>query len=236
MRKYLATVLTLLLIMCQYADASVVMTGTRVIYDGKMSSKTVQLKNPDKQPYIVQIETDNGTQANQAASGNDDFVVTPQIFRMEPGSAQSIRLMYIGKPLPEDRESVFYLSFTQLPALNKENLGGNQLVLAITNRVKIFYRPKGLTGVSADTPQKLSFSLSDKQVKVVNSGGYYAVVRHATLLTKGREITLASSTMVPPESSVNWTPSSPVSSLKGARLRLILVNDYGIDTVTERTL
>ncbi|WP_316546327.1 fimbrial biogenesis chaperone [Klebsiella oxytoca] len=55
-------------------------------------------------------------------------------------------------------------------------------------------------------------------------------------MINGREIKLADRQMVAPQSSAEWLPSDPVSGLKGARLRLVLVNDYGIDVINERTL
>ena len=80
------------------------------------------------------------------------------------------------------------MNFTQLPATKSEKSGSNQLVLAITNRVKIFYRPQGIEGTPGETAQKMTFSLSGKKIKVTNSAGYFAVVRRASLVINGREI------------------------------------------------
>jgi len=234
MRTYSTLFVTLSLIMSQNAFASVVMTGTRIIYPSQTREKSVQLRNMDNQPYIVQVDTDKGQK--KSASDDGDFVVTPQIFRMEPNAGQSVRLMYTGKNLPQDREAIFYMNFTQLPATKAANQSGNQLVLSITNRVKIFYRPQGITGRQEDTAKNLTFRMDGKNIQVKNPGGYYASVRRASLIFKGREIRLADSVMVAPKSSSEWTPSIPVQSLKGAHLRLTLVNDYGMDTTSERTL
>lgn len=211
------------------------MTGTRIIYPAQAREKTVQLRNTDTQPFIVQVQTDDGRKTEQTDS-DGDFIITPQIFRMEPNAGQSIRLMYTGKALPQDRESMFYMNFTQLPVSKVTQQGSNQLVLAITNRVKIFYRPAGLAKPQGDTAQSLSFSLNGKKIKVSNPDGYFAVVRRASLLTQSGEVILADSVMVSPKSFSEWTPSKPINNLRGVRLRLVLVNDYGIDIVTERTL
>ncbi len=235
MRTYFPLFTAFFLFFSQYVCASVVMTGTRIIYSAQAREKTVQLRNTAQQPYIVQIQTDDGKRSNTSET-DGDFIITPPIFRMEPNAGQSVRLIYNGKALPEDRESLFYMSFTQLPASKTSQQSSNQLVLAITNRVKIFYRPAGLAEQQRDTAQSLSFSLSGKKIKVTNPGGYFAVVRRASLLTRHGEIVLADSAMVSPKSYAEWTPSSPVDSLKGMRLRLVLVNDYGMDTVTERLL
>lgn len=234
MRTYSTLLVTLFLILSQNAFASVVMTGTRIIYPAQNREKCVQLRNQDSQPYIVQIETDKGQK--NSASEDGDFVITPQIFRMEPKAGQSVRLMYTGKNLPQDREAIFYMNFTQLPATKTANQGSNQLVLSITNRLKIFYRPQGITGRQGDTAKNLTFALKGKNIQVTNPGGYFAVIRRASLIIQGREVRLADSVMVAPKSSSEWSLSTPVKSLKGARLRLTLVNDYGMDTVSERVL
>ena len=234
MSTYSTLLVTLFLIISQSAFASVVMTGTRIIYPAQTREKSVQLRNMDNQPYIVQVETDKGQK--NSATEDGDFVVTPQIFRMEPNAGQSVRLMYVGKNLPQDREAVFYMNFTQLPATKTASQSANQLVLSITNRVKIFYRPQGIAGRQEDTAKNLTFRLDGKNIQVTNPGGYYAVVRRASLFIQGREVRLADTKMVAPKSSSEWTPSVPVKNLKGARLKLTLVNDYGMDTVSERTL
>ncbi|WP_163094855.1 fimbrial biogenesis chaperone, partial [Acinetobacter baumannii] len=91
----------------------------------------------------VQVQVDDGSEKKPADEEDSNFLLTPNIFRMEPGSAQTVLLKYIGNSLPQNKESIFYMNFTQLPASKSEKSGSNQLVLAITNRVKIFYRPQG---------------------------------------------------------------------------------------------
>ena len=236
MRIYFSLVAMLLLCLSHHVCASVVMTGTRIIYPAQASNKSIQLKNPDQQPYIVHVQVDDGSEKKPADEEDSNFLLTPNIFRMEPGSAQTVLLKYIGNSLPQNKESIFYMNFTQLPATKSEKSGSNQLVLAITNRVKIFYRPQGIEGTPGETAKKMTFSLSGKKIKVTNSAGYFAVVRRASLVINGREIKLADRQMVAPQSSAEWLPSAPVSGLKGARLRLVLVNDYGIDVINERTL
>lgn len=234
MRACLLLGVVLTLICSHRAAAGIVMTGTRVIYPADVREKSVQLRNTDARPYIVQIQTDSGTPGD--ARGDDAFILTPPIFRMEPNSGQSVRLRYVGRALPQDRESLFYLSFTQLPAIKAGEQGGNQLILAVTNRVKVFWRPRALTAGTEEIAQGLKFSLSGSNIRVSNPFGLFATVRRASLAINGREVRLAESAMIAPKSTAEWLPSAPVSRLRGARLRLVLVNDYGSDIVIERVL
>ncbi len=45
------------------------------------------------------------------------FMPTPQTFRMEAAAGQALRLLYTGDNLPQDRESVFWFSFSRLPSV-----------------------------------------------------------------------------------------------------------------------
>ncbi|MCC3263204.1 fimbria/pilus periplasmic chaperone, partial [Paenibacillus polymyxa] len=71
------------------------------------------------------------------------FVASPQIFRMAPHSGQMVRLSFVGQPLARDRESLFYLNFLQVPAVRQTDSDKNKLLLVVTNRLKVFYRPAG---------------------------------------------------------------------------------------------
>lgn len=214
------------------AHASVVMTGTRIIYPEQVKEKTIQLRNPDNQLYLVQLQVDDNENVSSDSPGSSSFIATPQIFRMEPNAGQSIRLQYIGSNLPQDRESIFYFSFSQLPILKKSEQTGNQLILAITSRVKIFFRPKGIKGDSADTAKSLVFKVSGGNIFVTNPTAYHAVIKNASLNINGKTISLADSVIVPPRANVEWKSPSPISSLSGGEVRLVVVNDYGVDTIT----
>lgn len=214
-----------------YANEGVILTGTRTIYPEGAKDKTLQLTNHESQSYIVQVQIDNGT-----PEGFAPFIVTPPVFRMEPHSGQSVRLTYSGEPLPGDRESVFYFSFSQLPSLKSATAQQNKLIFAITNRVKIFYRPAALSGHPEKTSEFISLRMEGKQIRIVNQSEYHASVRRATLVRNGKEIRLAEGVMISPKSSMVFTPPSEITDISTGILRLILVNDYGVDIVTERRL
>ncbi|MDF7680625.1 molecular chaperone [Enterobacteriaceae bacterium ESL0689] len=215
------------------ANASVVMTGTRVIFPSSVMEKTIQLKNPDPQPYVVQLQM---TDENGKADKNSIFSPLPPVFRMEPNTGQSVRLIFTGRGLPEDKESVFYFDFTQLPALQKDQKDQNQLVIAVRNRVKIFYRPVSLEGMQDDAYQALNFSVVNGKFNVDNPTGFYMSIREAKLSINGQSIKLADSVMLSPKSKTLWPLSEKITILTGARLQLILVNDYGGDIKRERVL
>lgn len=226
--------LTLLLLMgiAGNSCASVVMTGTRIIYSGNTREKTIQLHNTSEQPYIVNAQIDN----EQDPKHSVPFFVTPQTFRIEPSSGQSIRLIFTGEKLPQDRESIYYFSFSQLPYIKNKDKSQNQLVLALTNQVKIFYRPTGIESDASKTEQNLTFQLKNNRVEVSNPGGYYAAIRSAELVCEGKKYQLADLVMISPKSKAEWPLPSGLNSIKNAKIHLVTVNDYGVNISTEHRL
>jgi len=102
-------VLSLLALGCAMSSlASVVMTGTRVIYPGGAKERSIQFSNQDDAPSVVQVWIDSGNPDSTPETADAPFVVTPPVFRIEPKSGQTARLIFTGKDLPQDRESVFF--------------------------------------------------------------------------------------------------------------------------------
>jgi len=236
LKKSLVLALAVLAIGGAPAHASVLMTGTRVIFPADQKEKTLQFTNADDHPNVVQIWLDTGAPDSTIDTADAPFIANPQIFRVEPKAGQMVRLIYTGADLPQDRESVFFLNFTQAPAIKASSQGANKLVLMFSSRLKVFYRPKGLAGSPADLASQLQFRLADGQLQVSNPTGYHAVVRQASLSVGGRQIPLAESAMIAPKSSTHWKIGRAAGDLSQARLRITLVNDYGVDVVNELPL
>ncbi|HCI6754934.1 TPA: molecular chaperone, partial [Klebsiella quasipneumoniae subsp. quasipneumoniae] len=176
------------------ANASVVMTGTRIIFPSTAIEKTIQLRNQDSHPYVVQLQM---TKENGEPDNSAPFSLVPPVFRMEASTGQSARLIYTGKPLPQNKESVFYLDFVQLPAIRASQK--NQLIIAVRNRVKVFYRPVSLAGSPGEAYQSLVFTLNQGNLKVENPTGFNISIRKATLDINGKTLTLRESTMLSPK-------------------------------------
>ncbi|WP_207883999.1 molecular chaperone [Pseudomonas sp. 30_B] len=213
------------------AQASVVITGTRVIYPGDAREKTVQMTNDDAFPNVVQAWVDVNDPASTPDTAKAPFLVNPAVSRMAPGSGQTLRILYTGSGLPQDRESLFHLNVLQIPPRNAAKAGQNQMLLMLRNRLKLFYRPAQIAGSPDQLPQKLHFSLVRNgnawRVEVKNPTGYYASFSGATLSVGERQWKLQAS-MVPPMGQAQWSALSPSALPAGqARLNAQLINDYG---------
>ncbi|WP_164737994.1 fimbrial biogenesis chaperone, partial [Xanthomonas perforans] len=93
-------------LLCAQAMAGVVITGTRVVYPANQREVTVKLNNNGTVPALVQSWVDTGDMASSPTSSNAPFVLSPPVFRVDPSKGQSLRLMFTGAPLPQNKESV----------------------------------------------------------------------------------------------------------------------------------
>jgi len=213
------------------AAASVVVSGTRVIYPADAKQVTVQLTNQDAFPNAVQAWVDVDNPQSTPADADAPFVVTPAVSRLAAGAGQRIRVMYAGQGLPTDRESLFHLNVLQVPPMNTANADQNKVMVLMRNRLKMFYRPGGIAGDPAQTPEQLRFNIQQSgnnwHVQVSNPTGYYASFGGATLSVAGNSWTLTPA-MVPPLATAKWLPLNATPLPAGdAVVNAHLINDYG---------
>ena len=158
-KPVLSCILGCLLLSCLLSptQASVTMLGTRIIHDGGSRSTDVQLRNRDNFPYVITAWFDDGNpESGPQTPTTAPFIVTPPVFRIQPGAGQVVRVVFTGNgTLPQDRESLFWFNFMQVPPANVADADDgrkqNGILVMLRNRVKLFYRPAGLDG----DPQKM---------------------------------------------------------------------------------
>lgn len=221
------------LVVSQYSHASVIMNGNRIIYPASAKEKTLQFTNQDPHPNLVQIWLDINNPNSNPSTADAPFVATPQVFRMEPNSGQAVRLMFTGAGLPQDRESVFYFNFQQIPSVKSSDKDKNKLLLLVSNRLKVFYRPDSLPGSSDKIGDELVFSVKKIQGKmhlvVNNPTAYHANFTQAIITTAGKSVNVTDVTMVAPKSEIFWPLKSAISVNNSSVLQYKLVNDYGVE-------
>ena len=121
MKNYYAIILKLitafvsLIFIAHSAYAGMTISGTRVIFPGNEREKTVRTTNKGTTPLLVQVWVDDGGKNDDINNIKVPFTVTPPVYRIEPGKGQSIRLIYNGMSLPQDRESVFWFNLLEIP-------------------------------------------------------------------------------------------------------------------------
>ncbi|MEG5677639.1 fimbria/pilus periplasmic chaperone [Enterobacter hormaechei] len=154
---------------CAFAGG-ITVGGTRIVYPRDAKQEDVSVRNTSEHSnFLVQswVEDARGEKST-------DFIVTPPLYVSTPGNENTLRLMYIGNPLPSDRETLYYFNTKAIPSLDKaQTLGKNVLLFAAVTRIKLFVRPSGLTLSIADAPDKLTFSYKAGQLTIHNPTPYY---------------------------------------------------------------
>lgn len=229
-----------ILMLCSPAMASVVMLNTRVIYPADTQSQTLQFSNNDNIPYVMQVWSDVNDPASTPDNTNAPFMSVPALFRIEPHTGQSVRLIFTGKDLPQDRESLFYLNSVQIPPRNAIKGNQNQMSVILRNRLKIFYRPKNIVGNPDSVAQQIHFSLKEESgrwgIVAENTSGYYASVITASIVIGTQNIPFQAS-MIPPKTTVTWPINKKGQSLSAAsKVKFTLINDYGGQTYAQADL
>lgn len=159
----------------QLAQASIVISGTRVIYNGKKKEVTVTVTNNNKTPVLIQNWMDAGTEKEVPAKIAVPFVLTPPINRVDAGKSQSLRITYLGSPpLPQDKESVFWVNILEVPSKTKGvKEDQSRLNIAFRSRIKLFYRPAGIKGEPHQAYKQLQWQPANGGVNVTNPTPYY---------------------------------------------------------------
>ncbi|ELY7520603.1 molecular chaperone [Cronobacter sakazakii] len=213
-------------------SASMTISGTRIIFPGNEKDVSVRTNNKGSQPALVQVWVDDGKTDSDINQVKVPFVVTPPVYRVEPGRGQSVRLVYNGMSLPQDRESVFWFNMLEIPPAPDGNVKKNRLELAFRTRIKIFFRPQTLTSSSEENVDKLRWKIINDNVKgigveVTNATPYFFSFDTARLNTRTAKIDLIMD-MVAPGATERFYPAKKLTgSMSVDSVTFWLLNDYG---------
>ncbi|RDS84385.1 phytochrome sensor protein [Dyella psychrodurans] len=219
-------------------QAGVVLDTTRVIYPAQEREITVKLTNQDeKSPLLVHAWIDDGNEKSTPDQLHVPFLLTPPVFRIDPGKGQALRVTYLkdnDKPLPTDKESVFWLNVLEIPPKPKAVNGQqpNTLQLAFRTRIKLFFRPKGLKGNAADAPGQLRWKLvtdgAEPALVAENPSVYHVSFESVSLVADGKDIKSDTPQMIAPGGTQRY-PLKDFHPANGAKLEVHFssISDYG---------
>ena len=196
--------------------AGVQIGRTRIIYDAAKKEVALPLQNNDRElPWLIQSWTDTGD-----GKTHGPFIVTPPLFRLDPQKEQSLRITWNGMSLPGDKESLFYLNVRTVPATAADEEDKNVLRLIYKTRLKLFWRPVGLSGTPSDSCKNLRFVRHGEQLTVINDGAFDSVVERLALGAQKVE----QAARVGPKSSV----AIPLpNGAQGTSVTWRCITDYG---------
>lgn len=214
------------------AQASVVVAGTRLIYNAKDSEVTVKLSNDGKSPALVQAWVDNGDTTAAPSTIDAPFTVTPPISRIDPGKGQTLRIVYMGVPLPQQKESVFWLNVLEVPPKPAAaTADANKLQLAFRTRIKLFYRPADLKAEVGDAPARIEWRLTQKDghpaLEARNPTPYHVSFTAIDASAGGKAATVVDADMVNPQESRVFPLKGDVPETADLKVHYTTLNDYG---------
>lgn len=158
---HLGVLLTLSILPYQATQAAIALDRTRAVFNGGEKNLVLNISNDNKkEPYLAQSWLEDA----QGKKLTDYLAVTPPMQRVEPGAKSMIRITALpsASSLPQDRESLFYFSVREVPPRSNRS---NVLQLALQTKIKLFYRPAGIT------PERFSRH-DDKLVLHKVNGGF----------------------------------------------------------------
>ncbi|WP_253379338.1 fimbrial chaperone [unidentified bacterial endosymbiont] len=210
-----------------YAD--IVLSGTRVIYPQESKDVVINLNNRGNMPLLVQSWIDDGRDTTNPQELKVPFVVTPPVSRVDPSKGQTLRITYMGQPLPKDRESLFWLNVLEVPPKSANAADKNLLQLAFRTRVKVLFRPQGLKGEPTDAVKQLQWSLKKEGNKVIaiakNNQAWNVSISEGNVISNNKHYSIDVKTVAP--YSTQEMAVKGLTSLITGKVNFKAINDYG---------
>ena len=200
--------------------AGVVIYGTRVIYPAEKKEVLVQLMNQGERSALVQSWIDDGDMSLSPEKIQVPFLLTPPVAKVAAKSGQQLKIKKMPNMLPNNKESLFYLNVLDIPPNNPDSVGKNVLKFAMQNRIKLFYRPKGISPVNKLTFQKLSMKRSGSIYSIKNDAANWVTVTEV----KANDVKINNeSIMLAPLSSADVT----LKSANANQYEMTIIDDHG---------
>lgn len=233
LRSLLLGVATLSIFASAHSQASVVIGGTRMVYPADDREITVKLTNEGSRPALVQVWMDEGDEKSTPDTADVPFTISPPIFRMDADKGQAVRIVYTRQPLPADRESLFWINVLEVPPKAENGDDRNLLQFAFRTRIKLFFRPNGLSGDAATAPSRLSWKLiageggKGHALQVSNPTAFHVSFAQVGLKQGGQSVGGQGGGMVAPSGTAVF-PLKDVSQVSAdAQADFSVINDYG---------
>lgn len=218
--NYLPITLVLLLTLTQPPQAlggGIALGQTRVIFSEKEKSQSVTISNSGEHAYLIQARVLMTPQGGESTP----FIATPPLSLLKGGNRQLLRILRQDTLLPTDRESLFYLVITAIPAQERPIVTSNKVSVGVQFVIKLFYRPEGLTHSAEESACKLVFRQVADGLHIENPTAYFQTLSKVTV--NGKAVTLSDiPLMVEPHAYITIPSSEPMLSANWQT-----VTDYG---------
>lgn len=204
----------------QSVHAGIVIYGTRIIYPAEKNEVLVQLMNQGERSSLVQSWIDDGDTLLQPEKIQVPFLLTPPVVKVAGDSGQQLKIKKMPNSLPGNKESLFFLNVLDIPPNNPDSAGKNVLKFAMQNRIKLFYRPKGVSPVNKNTFQKLSMKRSGSIYSIKNDAANWITITEV----KANNVKINNeSIMLAPLSGADVA----LKSVNANQYKMTIIDDHG---------
>lgn len=194
---------------------------SRIIFSANDNSQQAQIRNTNNEPLLIQSTIIKEIEGNSV----NNFMVTPPLFRMEPNSEFSLRIVPNKiDDLPKEKESLFYLKIRAIPSIkeaedSKEKPG---MVFITAFIIKLYYRPEKIEPPNDETYQLVELKGKNGNWYFNNPTPYYMTMVDLSIDGKAH----SGSLLIPPFSQYPFTEIN--KNTKNISWRFL--NDLGVGT------
>ncbi|WP_339495448.1 fimbrial biogenesis chaperone [Pseudomonas sp. RA_105y_Pfl2_P56] len=210
------------LLIAVQASASISLSATRLVFDGEHKETNIKVRN-NGDDLLIQSWIDS----DDPKTGSAPFAVTPPLAKIAGKQQQLLRVIYEGAGMPADKESVVWLNVQEIP---QASASANTLQLAVRQRIKVFFRPTGLTSKAYLAPTQLLWRLGEKDghavLQVTNASLYHVSLAKLTLTSGSTTEQPFDSTMIAPGQHTTFALKT-LNSSSSVKLDFLSINDYG---------
>ena len=210
------------------AQAGIVIDSTRVIYPADKREVTLGMTNHADTPRLIQAWIDSGDPEASIVKATVPFIVTPPIFRLDAGKGQTLRILFTGGNVPQDRESVFWLNVQEVqpkPA-GKANRTKDYVHFSVRSRLKIFYRPQGLPGSPEQAISALRWHAVDGGLECKNPSAFNVSINNIRIASDADNSGDRRNGMCPAKGTKMFS-FKKTETEDNKKLSLSIINDYG---------
>ena len=199
-----------LLLTCGSAMAGVTAERTRVISPQGQREVSLVLANQNDYPVVVQTWVDDGSPDSGPDEAEAPIIPLPAMFQLATGQLQSLRLLFVGPAPAEDRESLYWLNFLEIPPNGPaaQESDSTRLTVTMRTQMKVIYRPTALKAGAGQAAGKLAFRLEGARLFAVNPTPFF-VTLSGLALCNGQPATVAAEGLLAPFSDVPIVDTVP---------------------------
>lgn len=217
-----------LLLTCGSAMAGVTAERTRVIFPQGQREVTLVLANQNDYPVVVQTWVDDGAPDAGPDEAKAPIIPMPAMFQLAAGQRQSLRLLYVGPAPVEDRESLYWLNFLEIPPNHPvvQDADSTRLTVTMRTQMKVIYRPAALKAGAGQAAGRLAFRLEGAHLFAVNPTPFY-ITLSGLALCNGQPVAVAAEGLLAPNSNVQLVDAVPGCAHQDTTVQFTWIDDEG---------